>query len=148
MVGNFILLVSPRVPHLLIWYLVQLIQNVAEQIIIWLWKYVLQRAILRYRQNIVMQVTQMHEYMFFYLAISKQKCVTQSLIRFQVFFSHIRIMRTHMHNRPFFFAHTYERIRQWSVTDIGDWPLVNESSHICLTSRKWSVAESNIADNF
>ena len=35
----------------------------------------------------------------------------------------------------------YERIRQWPVTDIGGWPLVNESSHIWRTSSKWIVAK-------
>ena len=34
----------------------------------------------------------------------------------------------------------YERIRQWPVMDIGGWPLINESSHIWLTSRKCIVA--------
>ena len=34
-----------------------------------------------------------------------------------------------------------ERIRQWPVTDIGGWPLVNESSNIWRTSRKWIVAK-------
>ena len=33
----------------------------------------------------------------------------------------------------------YDRVRQWPVTDIGGWPLVNVSSHIRLTSRKWIV---------
>ena len=42
---------------------------------------------------------------------------------------------------------TFERIRQWPVTDIGDWPLVNESSKIWQTSRKWIVAKWNKADS-
>ena len=33
----------------------------------------------------------------------------------------------------------YDRIRQWTVADIGGWPPVNESSHIWRTSRKWIV---------
>ena len=36
---------------------------------------------------------------------------------------------------------SYERIRQCPVTDIGGWPLVNESSHIWLTTHKWIVAK-------
>ena len=48
----------------------------------------------------------------------------------------------------FFFHHPVnERIRQWPFTDIGDWPLANESSKIWLTSRKWMVAKWNKADN-
>ena len=35
----------------------------------------------------------------------------------------------------------YERIRQWPVTDIGGWPLVNKSSHIWLTPHKWIAAK-------
>ena len=35
----------------------------------------------------------------------------------------------------------YENIRQWPVTDIGGWTLVNESSHIWLTSPKGIVAK-------
>ena len=40
-----------------------------------------------------------------------------------------------------------ERIRQWPVTDISGWTLVNESSHIWLTVLKWIVAKWNKADS-
>ena len=40
----------------------------------------------------------------------------------------------------------YERIRQWPVTDIRGWPLVNESSHIWLTSRERIGVKYNQAD--
>ena len=39
------------------------------------------------------------------------------------------------------YVYTYEWIRQWPVTDIGGWPLVNELSGIWFTSCKWIVAK-------
>ena len=41
----------------------------------------------------------------------------------------------------------YGRIRQWTVTYIGGWPLVNEPSHIWLTSRKWIGVKYDKADS-